>query len=543
MPYCNSATGTSVVAKHKSSSSATHLRGRFKPYPKDKLDLTLKIRDSHYQNKFVTVGKQHRNLGVVPTIFLAPSSTFHIIISTLLATLIILQLFVFMSFLRNRSKRVLEFTQPDAICIFVACSIVATASCYLYVYVSSSLACAIREPLLFMSVSLMGATVGGRAWRISTLVNNPLLTAGNNSGNNDVSKMEQIRQHMLRVLSVLSACGCSISLLHKQNNANFRSGGGEERSRPIRVQVTFFQMLRATFFMIMPQLFWQIIVLSVPALRSSRELVSNAYLHNGAQMMMIEQYQCQSSVGLWPHCVSVFLALCPYAIAYTLNVRPKSELELLPNMIDERAQLQQSFCIFARVLTVSAPVIGLTYSNNPEAKVYSVICAVLALPLACCYYIAYLKLNAIKSDVPMHQARRTSIVHSRFSRGKVIRKRSPTSVLRMAEMYVRIGRPTETIQLVNDEMNTFRKNKSTSGGNPDSPDFEIEGKHLTGNRGNVEVNQEVALGFTEMDLKHLNEDELELIIRLIKLKGRAFEKLEGQAGHSKVLRLNIGKFK
>ena len=529
MPYCNSATGTSVVAKHKSSSSATHLRGRFKPYPKDKLDLTLKIRDSHYQNKFVTVGKQHRNLGVVPTIFLAPSSTFHIIISTLLATLIILQLFVFMSFLRNRSKRVLEFTQPDAICIFVACSIVATASCYLYVYVSSSLACAIREPLLFMSVSLMGATVGGRAWRISTLVNNPLLTAGNNSGNNDVSKMEQIRQHMLRVLSVLSACGCSISLLHKQNNANFRSGGGEERSRPIRVQVTFFQMLRATFFMIMPQLFWQIIVLSVPALRSSRELVSNAYLHNGAQMMMIEQYQCQSSVGLWPHCVSVFLALCPYAIAYTLNVRPKSELHLLPNMIDERAQLHQSFCIFARVIAVSAPVIGLTYSNNPEAKVYSVICAVLALPLACCYYIAYLKLNAIKSNTSKQRPHGTWIAHSRrSSRGKVtFEKRSTTSVLRMAEMYFRIGRNEEVVQLVDETLGLYQKPN-------------------TRNRGNVgvhnKVNQEVAFGFMENDLQALEEEELELIIQLLKLKMNALERLEGMPGLSKRAKMNIGEY-
>ena len=505
-------------------------------------------RDMKQQQNLQSLAEELQQRSVeanIPTIFVTPSSIFQIIVSILLAILILLQLFVFLSFLRNRSKRVLEFSQPAAICIFVACSIIATASCYLYVYVSSSLTCAIREPLLFMSVSLMGATVGGRAWRISTLVNNPVLTAGKNS-NTVTSSMEQARQLTLRMLSVLSGYNCSAVLRACRRRRVPNMSSSEEdgrRSRPIRVQVTFAQMMRVTFFMVLPQLFWQIIVISTPTLRSYQEIFSNTYLYNGAQMMTMEQYQCQSSVGLWPHCVSVFLALCPYAIAYTLNVRPKSELHLLPNMIDERAQLHQSFCIFARVIAVSAPVIGLTYSNNPEAKVYSVICAVLALPLACCYYIAYLKLNAIKSDVPMHQARRTSIVHSRFSRGKVIRKRSPTSVLRMAEMYVRIGRPTETIQLVNDEMNTFRKNKSTSGGNPDSPDFEIEGKHLTGNRGNVEVNQEVALGFTEMDLKHLNEDELELIIRLIKLKGRAFEKLEGQAGHSKVLRLNIGKFK
>ena len=481
-------------------------------------------RDMKQQQNLQSLAEELQQRSVeanIPTIFVTPSSIFQIIVSILLAILILLQLFVFLSFLRNRSKRVLEFSQPAAICIFVACSIIATASCYLYVYVSSSLACAIREPLLFISVSLMGATVGGRAWRISTLVNNPVLTAGGNR-NTNFSKMEQIRQHMLRMLSVLSGFGCSISSFHRRRgtNMNVRREERRRRSSTIRMRVTLAQMMRATFFMVLPQLFWQIVVISTPTLRSYQEIFSNTYLYNGAQMMTMEQYQCQSSVGLWPHCVSVFLALSPYAIAYTLNVRPKSELDLLPNMIDERAQLQQSFCIFARVIAVSAPVIGLTFTNNPEAKVYSAICAVLALPLACCYYIAYLKLNLIKSDAPMHQARRTSIAHSRLSRGKAeLEQHSATSVFRMAEMYFRIGRNEEVVQLVDETLELYRKSNT--------------GVHN-------EVHQEVALSFTKSDLRSLEEEELELIIRLLKLKMNALERLEGMPGLSKRAKMNIG---
>eukprot|EP00985_Skeletonema_marinoi_P018370 scaffold10247_cov73-Skeletonema_marinoi.AAC.1 len=171
----------------------------------------------------------------------------------------------------------------------------------------------------------MGATVGGRAWRISTLWNNPLLTVGKGndgtSGRSVLPRVEQVRQWTLRLLSVLSGCECGgvVGLISKhtrqRKNASSSSGGG---GRPIRVQITFVQMMRATVVMILPQLLWQIVVMSVPVLRSSRELLLYNHNYNDDQAAVevtMEQYQCQSSVGFWPNYVSIVLTLLPFAIA------------------------------------------------------------------------------------------------------------------------------------------------------------------------------------------------------------------------------------
>jgi len=398
---------------------------------------------------------------------------------------------------------------------------------------------------VFVSVSAMGATVGGRAWRISTLWNNPLLTVGrgrsDGGGTSVLPRVEQVRQWTLRLLSVLSGCECGgvVGLISKhtrqRKNANSSSSGGGG-GRPIRVQITFVQMMRATVVMILPQLLWQIVVISVPMLRSSRELLSynnrNYNDDQAAVVVTMEQYQCQSSVGFWPNYVSIVLTLLPFAIAYLLNVRPKSELDQLPEIIDERDHLKKSFYIVARVLVVAVPMIGLTYQNNPEAKAYGAICAVLALPLACCYHIAYVKLYSTKSNSISKQQRRKSM-----SSGSVLSggddnadgRSSAAVAVRMAEMYSRIGRVEETVQLVDETLGVFRKGNS--------------GNHI-GNLGlQNEGRQEVASGFTTNDLKALEGDELQMIIQLLRLKGNALIKLKGPEGFAMSAKLNIDALK
>lgn len=72
--------------------------------------------------------------------------------------------------------------------------------------------------------------------------------------------------------------------------------------------------------------------------------------------MTMGQYQCQSAVGLWPISISIVLTLFPYVVAYLLNIRPKSELEQLPDIIDEREHIKSAFGVFARVLVISIPI-------------------------------------------------------------------------------------------------------------------------------------------------------------------------------------------
>ena len=409
--------------------------------------------------------------------------------------------------------------------------------------------CAIREPLMFGSVSFMGATVGGRAWRISTLLNNPLLSVGRSGGNGSsgsgedgIPRIEKTRQFTLRLLSVLSGCEYSLMGVLSSSSSSRRGGGG----RPIRVQITFWQMIRATIIMIVPQLIWQVIVLSVPMLRQSRTLVSHSYSSNNyytvqndqdyqdGVMITMNQYQCQASVGFWPNYIGIILTLFPFAIAYLLNVRPKSELDQLPEIVDERDHLKSAFGIFVRILVVAVPMIGLTYNNNPAAKAYGAICAVLGLPLACCYHIAYVKLNTTKSNISKQQQRRmsggsTTGTSALMNGGDGTDGRSSAALaVRMAEMYSRIGRTEETVELVDETLSVFRKGNS---GNLQNLVVQSDGR------------QEIASGFTANDLKALEADELQMIIQLLRLKGNALIKLKGPAGFAMSAKLNIDALK
>jgi hypothetical protein len=416
---------------------------------------------------------------------------------------------------------------------------------------------------VFGSVSFMGATVGGRAWRISTLLNNPLLSVGRSGGNGNngsgekdgIPRIEKARQFTLRLLSVLSGCEYSLMGVLSSSSSSSRRGGGGGGSggRPIRVQITFWQMIRATIIMIVPQLIWQVIVLSVPMLRPSRTLVSHSYSSNSyytiqndeqdyyqqqdGGVITMNQYQCQASVGFWPNYIGIILTLFPFAIAYLLNVRPKSELDQLPEIVDERIHLKSAFGIFVRILIVALPMIGLTYNNNPAAKAYGAICAVLGLPLACCYHIAYVKLNTTKSNISKQQQRRmsggstTSGTSALMNGGDGTDGRSSAALaVRMAEMYSRIGRTEETVELVDETLSVFRKGNTT-----------------TTNLQNLVVNndgrQEIASGFTANDLKALEADELQMIIQLLRLKGNALIKLKGPAGFAMSAKLNIDALK
>ena len=300
--------------------------------------------------------------------------------------------------------------------------------------------------------------------------------------------------------------------------------------------------------MIIPQLIWQMIVLSVPMLRPSRTLVSHSYSNtyytvqneqdyqNDDGVITMNQYQCQASVGFWPNYIGIILTVFPFAIAYLLNVRPKSELDQLPEIVDEREHLKSAFGIFVRILIVAVPMIGLTYNNNPAAKAYGAICAVLGLPLACCYHIAYVKLNTTKSNISKQQQRRmssgggsTTGTSALINGGDGTDGRSSAALaVRMAEMYSRIGRTEETVELVDETLSVFRKGNS---GNLQNLVVQSDGR------------QEIASGFTVNDLKALEADELQMIIQLLRLKGNALIKLKGPAGFAMSAKLNIDALK
>ena len=101
-------------------------------------------------------------------IILEQSLAFKISMSAVLGLIALLQLGLIASFIHHRSKRVLEFAQPLAIGMMVGASLAITIACFLFIYISN-IGCAMREPIIFVSVTLIGATIAGTVSFFSSL--------------------------------------------------------------------------------------------------------------------------------------------------------------------------------------------------------------------------------------------------------------------------------------------------------------------------------------------------------------------------------------
>lgn len=449
-------------------------------------DLGLQPQDEEHEYSTILMG--HRFLPTLSAeedggaIVLSMPLTFQICISVVLGLLIVIQLVLATSLVLQRKKRVFEFAQPQALIVFLASSIVATAGCYLFVYINE-VTCAARDPIIFLCISIMGATIASRAWRISSLMNNPLMKIGRSSVNS--SRVEMARLGLLRALSVLSRCNCRALVRRRQQ------GGGNNM---LRVQVSVEKMMLMTAILTTPQLIWQIIVLSIPYMRSAVE-DNNVVVRSSVEL---GRRECVvAAPGAWPFWVSVLFAALPLCCAYLLNLRPRQELDQLPIAIDERSQLQSSFRIFVQILLVAAP--NFFMALTPNVKAYSGIALVLGLILPLCYHIVYLKLRSM--DVSPKKRRS----------GDSMRGKAGTSSVayanRMVEMYERIGQDEKCIAMIDETLSVFIKSKRNA---------------LT-----PKSNEEVGAGLTKGDLKDINADDLKSIINLLHIKGRILIRMNG----------------
>jgi hypothetical protein len=184
-------------------------------------------------------------------------------------------------------------------------------------------------------------------------------------------------------------------------------------------------------------------------------------------------------------------------------------------MVDERIDLRKIFWVFVRVVITCGPMIAMSLA--PAAYAYAAICTVLSLPLSICYFISYTKLTTIDKN--------TTLKRMDFGT-RTDGRNSVAHAVKMSEMYVKIGRVEETVQLVEETLNIWKKG---------------EGQKTIGlGLGTREVNEEVGSGFTRSDLAALDPDELELIIQLLKIKGRTLIQLHGhQLGSVLYARLHV----
>ena len=453
-------------------------------------------------------------------IVLAQPLSFQITMSVVLGLVAIGQIALYMSFYLNQGKRVLEFAQPIYVCMFIASGLITTGACYLYIYITN-VGCIIREPLIFISLSLMGAIVAGRAWRISTLMNNPLMSAGRGGDNESgPSRVERIRQFTMLAISALSGCDYSAFNLPRRPAT---SGG-----RPIRVQINFLQMMKAILLLCIPQIILQVIVMGVPVLRYTKVLSSSSISYSETFTGTIGQYQCQSSTAASyaVYVFSVIFVLLPFMCAYLLNIRPQVEMEKLPQIIDERFKIKRALMATFRLVVTNLPIIGMTYYyQSPAIRAYAAIVTMLGLPLFLNYYVAYIKLAALKSsNMPQIGGTFGSSVAGGGG-GNVTGRGSAAYAVKMAEMYSKIGRTEETLELIDETLDIWKEKAKEGGG------FQLGDQRR--------YKETIGAGFTQQDLDKLGPEELEMVLQLLQIKGDALMKLHGFAAFPLSAELNI----
>ena len=451
-------------------------------------------------------------------IILTQPLSFQIVMSIILGLMAIGQIALFMAFYGNRTKRVLEFSQPLYVCMFIATGLITTGACCLYLYITD-VGCIIREPLIFMSLSLMGAIIASRAWRISTLMSNPLMNTGRGDESRVPSRVERIRQFVMKAISALS--GCDYSGLT-------RNRGGHSGGRPLRVQINFMQMIKAILILSIPQIFLQVIVMGVPALRYTKTL-STASANYETFTGTFGQYQCQSSTAAsWAvYILSVVFAILPFYCAYLLNLRPQVEMEKLPQIIDERLKIKFTFMAVGRIVLTNAPIIGMTYYYQcPAIRAYAAIVTVAGIPFLLNYYVAYIKLSALKNKkMPQVGGAATFSAYSNDGDSPVTGRGSAAYAVKMAEMYSKIGRTEETLELIDETLDVWKTEEKSGGG------FALGEQRRQ--------RETVGAGFTKQDLEKLGAEELEMILQLLIIKGDALMKLHGFAAFPLSAELNI----
>jgi hypothetical protein len=325
----------------------------------------------------------------------------------------------------------------------------------------------------------------------------------------------------MTAISALS--GCDYSGLTRRNR------GGHSGGRPLRVQINFMQMMKAILILCIPQICLQVVVMGLPVLRYTKTLSVASASYYETFTGTFGQYQCQSSTSAsWAvYTFSVIFVILPFICAYLLNLRPKVEMEKLPQIIDESLKIKFALLTVVRIVLTNAPIIGLTYYYQcPAIRAYVAIVVVAGIPSIFNYYIAYIKLGALKNKkMPQGGGASAFSAYSDNGDGNVTGRGSAAYAVKMAEMYSKIGRTEETLELIDETLDVWKTEEKSGGG------FALGEQRRQ--------RETVGAGFTKQDLEKLGAEELEMILQLLIIKGDALMKLHGFAAFPLSAELNI----
>ena len=482
--------------------------------------------------------------------FLTLSLGLRIFIMTILALHISLMLRLTCSIIKHRKVPSMQLSQPSILAFFTMSGVVAIGGCYLLIP-WSDWSCTFRQPVILISLSLMGSILAGRVWRISTIMS-PVLSFGGGGllANSQASEPETFdendaddlyqrrRKRRQRIHTRIVQMKCTtMDVLSNISNWRkllrclrlTRNEGRRRRNSTlsIRRQVPVDRLLFLVFVLLIPQLTLQIMNIAVPAMRETRAT------HYDDEVM-VAYHTCDRSSGPTSFTIGVLLALFPYFLTYLLSFDSSSSL---PDVFDELNAFVRACHIFLVVTFSTVPAAYL--SRTPDAHLYIitflVVFGIVTPPVR---FIVIPKLIPIwrgeKTAVVTHllrrlgsrgndhRRRRTSVVteggdadgslsatHTsdsavdRHKRRSLVEanEKSANLALTIAKMYEDIGQSKKTVKIYEDALNLWKTEHNR------------RNKPLIGD-------------YTEDEINAMERKEVTLICRLLIAKGRVLGSLE-----------------
>jgi len=300
---------------------------------------------------------------------------FRICLGLLLGLIAIVQLYLAAVLIKNRMNPLLELSQPIPLSLFAICGGISTLVCFLFALPEYDVSCAIRQPIIFVCLTIMGSILVGKSWRISCILSPTTLFAAASDSTNRKDKIQLVRINIMNGLSKLSRIKCSM------NRCKDRSRRLDRRSS-IRCQVTLADMMRVTSILVIPQLILQIINLSLPSVR----------------MQSIEMdgiHMCHSDIGYWFLLPSVVLALTPFFMALIVNIKSQSRM---PDVLREYNQILNSMKVSTGVLCITLPTIAMLSQSVTNVYSYLMSSSLLSFVLPLCHSICWKKIRIIRKN-------------------------------------------------------------------------------------------------------------------------------------------------
>lgn len=333
---------------------------------------------------------------------------------------------------------------PIGLSLFSLSGSIATAGSFLLTLPEYDTGCALRQPIILLSISFMGSLLVAKSWRIGCVISPKLAFSSSTGATNKQTMIGKVLAARLKAMGVLSKV--SSWMLFVSSCGKYKGTPSDQES--MRQKITFADSMRLIPALITPQLILQVINASVLPLRMQSIEVDDGYC------------ECQSDIGPLPLILGIVIASVPFFLALLLNVKSEGMPEVFRDFDRISTCIKGTF----GVLSITLPTVTMiTYGMMLNAYAYLLAASLLSFVFPLCYHIAWLRVYAIRGEKVKNMLQRSnSFPASRLSRGgagcdDLETLQAAEDADTMGKMFATIGRVPKSIEVNDGILSMFKK--------------------------------------------------------------------------------------